>query len=156
MKTQLRPMTQPEFDAFLARSIPEYAADNVRAGYWAESEALERSRKEFERFLPQGLQSPDHYLFTVYDDGTPVGVIWMKANLERPIKSGFIFELYIDESQRGKGYGKQAMLLIEDQARALGLESIGLHVFAVNEVARNLYERVGYEVTSLNMAKKLT
>lgn len=156
MKTQLRPMTQPEFDAFLARSIPEYAADNVRAGYWAESEALERSRKEFERFLPQGLQSPDNYLFTVYDDGTPVGVIWMKANLERPIKSGFIFELYIDESQRGKGYGKQAMLLIEEQARALGLESIGLHVFAVNEVARNLYERVGYEVTSLNMAKKLT
>ncbi len=149
-------MTQPEFDAFLARSIPEYAADNVRAGYWAESEALERSRKEFERFLPQGLQSPDNYLFTVYDDGTPVGVIWMKANLERPIKSGFIFELYIDESQRGKGYGKQAMLLIEEQARALGLESLGLHVFAVNEVARNLYERVGYEVTSLNMAKKLT
>lgn len=156
MKTQLRPMTQPEFDAFLARSIPEYAADNVRAGYWAESEALERSRKEFERFLPQGLQSQDNYLFTVYDDGTPVGVIWMKANLERPIKSGFIFELYIDESQRGKGYGKQAMLLIEEQARALGLESLGLHVFAVNEVARNLYERVGYEVTSLNMAKKLT
>lgn len=149
-------MTQPEFDAFLARSIPEYAADNVRAGYWAESEALERSRKEFERFLPQGLQSPDNYLFTVYDDGTPVGVIWMKANLERPIKSGFIFELYIDESQRGKGYGKQAMLLIEEQARALGLESLGLHVFAVNDVARNLYERVGYEVTSLNMAKKLT
>lgn len=156
MKTQLRPMTQPEFDAFLARSIPEYAADNVRAGYWAESEALERSRKEFERFLPQGLQSPDNYLFTVYDDGTPVGVIWMKANLERPIKSGFIFELYIDESQRGRGYGKQAMLLIEEQARALGLESLGLHVFAVNEMARNLYERVGYEVTSLNMAKKLT
>lgn len=149
-------MTQPEFDAFLARSIPEYAADNVRAGYWAESEALERSRKEFERFLPQGLQSPDNYLFTVYDDGTPVGVIWMKANLERPIKSGFIFELYIDESQRGRGYGKQAMLLIEEQARALGLESLGLHVFAVNEMARNLYERVGYEVTSLNMAKKLT
>ncbi len=152
----LRPMTQPEFDAFLARSIPDYAADNVRAGYWAEAEALERSRKEFERFLPQGLQSPDHYLFTLYAEETPVGVIWMKADFDRPIKNGFIFQLYVEESQRGKGYGKQAMLLIEEKARELGIGSLGLHVFAVNHVARNLYESLGYEVSSLNMVKTLS
>ena len=41
----LIPMTQPEFEIFLARAIPDYAADNVRAGYWSESEALEKSRE---------------------------------------------------------------------------------------------------------------
>ena len=82
-------------------------------------------------------------------------MIWIRADLQSPIKSGFIFEIYVDEKFRGKGYGKQAMSLIEEKARELGLTSLGLHVFAVNNVARNLYESVGYEVSSLNMTKKL-
>jgi ribosomal protein S18 acetylase RimI-like enzyme len=61
----------------------------------------------------------------------------------------------VEENQRGKGYGKQAMLMIEEKARELGLNSIGLHVFGSNKVARSLYEAVGYEVTSVNMSKKL-
>ena len=36
---KLVPMTQAEYEAFLVRLIPEYAADNVKAGYWDESEA---------------------------------------------------------------------------------------------------------------------
>ena len=59
------------------------------------------------------------------------------------------------EAQRGKGYGKQLMLLIEEKARELGLKSLGLHVFAYNDVALKLYETVGYEVSSLNMRKNL-
>ena len=69
-------------------------------------------------------------------------MIWLRADLVGPIKNGFIFELYVDEKFRGKGYGKQAMLLIAEKARKLGLTSLGLHVFAVNNVARNLYESV--------------
>jgi ribosomal protein S18 acetylase RimI-like enzyme len=91
----------------------------------------------------------------VYDGEQAVGLIWMRVNLDRPIPSGFIFDLRIDEKFRGKGYGKQAMLLIEEKARELGLKSIGLHVFAYNQVAKNLYESIGYEISSLNMIKKL-
>ena len=40
--TTLIPMTQAEYEVFIARLIPEYAADNVRAGYWSELEALEK------------------------------------------------------------------------------------------------------------------
>ena len=42
-----------------------------------------------------------------------------------------------------------------EKARELDLKSIGLHVFAYNKVAKNLYESMGYEVSSLNMIKKL-
>jgi len=152
---KLIPMTQPEYEAFVERAIPEYAADNVRAGYWSKSEALEKSREGYEKLLPKGLQTENHFLYTLYDADEAVGMIWIRANLESPTKNGFIFELYVDEKFRGKGYGKQAMLLIEEKARELGLKSLGLHVFAVNTVARNLYEKVGYEVSSLNMTKKL-
>ncbi|MFN8411957.1 MAG: GNAT family N-acetyltransferase [Anaerolineales bacterium] len=151
----LIPMTQSEFDAFLEHTIPDYAADNVKAGYWAEEEALERSRKEFDQLLPKGLATENHYLYTLYDEDQAVGLIWLRANVDRPTKSGFIFELWIDDRFRGKGYGKQAMVLIEEKARELGLKSIGLHVFASNQVARSLYETVGYEVSSMNMTKKI-
>ncbi len=148
-------MTPSEYGAFLEQEIPEYAADNVRAGYWDESEALQKARESFERLLPQGLQSENHYLYSIYEGDETVGVIWMRAEMERPVKSGFIYDLRVDEQFRGKGYGKQAMLLIEDKARELGLKSIGLHVFGYNTVAKNLYESVGYETTSLNMIKQL-
>ena len=151
----LLPMTQPEYEAFVERAIPEYAADNVRAGYWSESEALEKSRDGYEKLLPKGLQTENHYLYTLYDVDQAVGMIWIRADVQSLIKNGFIFELYVDEKFRGKGYGKQAILLIEEKARELGLRSLGLHVFAVNNVARNLYKSVGYEVSSLNMTKKL-
>lgn len=153
--SKLIPMTQTEYDAFLKRIIPEYADDKVRAGYWAESEALGKSHNEFKGLLPQGLQTKKHYFYTLYDVDQSVGMIWLRANLDHPTQDGFIFELYIDENQRGKGYGRQAMLLIEEKARELGLKSIGLHVFGSNKVARNLYESVGYETTSVNMSKTL-
>jgi ribosomal protein S18 acetylase RimI-like enzyme len=148
-------MTEVEYQVFLERTIPEYAEDKVRAGHWAESEALERSRNEFLADLPQGVQTPNNYLYTLYDGTDAVGLIWMRANVDRPTNDGFILELYVEENQRGKGYGKQAMLMIEEKARELGLNSIGLHVFGSNKVARSLYEAVGYEVTSVNMSKKL-
>lgn len=153
--SKLLSITQQEYEKFLERIVPEYAANNVRAGYWAETEALEKSRRKIERLLPEGLQSQDHYLYTLYDSDQPVGMIWLKANMDRPVKSGFIYDVYIDEQQRGKGYGKELMLLIEEKARELGLKSIGLHVFAYNNVARKLYETVGYEVSSVNMIREL-
>jgi len=153
--SKLIPMTQPELEVFLERTIPEYAEDKVRAGHWAESEALERSRKEFADELPQGLQTENNYLYTLYDDDNAVGLIWMRANIDRPTNDGFILELYVEEKYRGKGYGKQIMLLIEEKARELGLKAIGLHVFGSNKIAQNLYKAVGYEVTSVNMSKTL-
>ena len=153
--SKLIPMTQPEYEVYLTHLIPDYAADNVRAGYWDESEALEKARQQTESLLPQGLQTKDHYIYTLVDGEQTVGMIWLRAQLDRAVKSGFIFDVMVDEKFRGKGYGRQLMSLIEEKARELDLKSIGLHVFAYNKVAKNLYESLGYEISSLNMIKKL-
>lgn len=151
----LRLMTDLEYQDYLQVLIPEYARDNVEAGYWEESEALERSRKSVDILLPNGVDTPNHYLYTVADGDQRVGIIWMRATLDTARKSGFIFDIAIDEVHRGKGYGKQAMQLIEAKARELGLETMGLHVFANNLVAKKLYDGMGYETKSLNMTKRL-
>ena len=151
---ELIPMTQPEFDAFLVRSVPEYAADHVRAGNWTESEALEKSRKEFDDLLPQGLNTEDNYLYSLVDGNETVGLIWMKVKTN-PSKSGFIYDVFVEEKFRGKGYGKSLMLLLEEKAREMELKSLDLHVFGSNHVARKLYEAIGYETTNVLMSKKL-
>ena len=50
-------------------------------------------------------------------------MIWMRAQLDRAVKSGFIFNVMVAEKFRGKGYGRQVMTLIEEKARELGLQS---------------------------------
>jgi ribosomal protein S18 acetylase RimI-like enzyme len=147
----LLPMSGPEFDLFLERTIPEYAQDKVRAGNWTEDESLERSRKEFTELLPQGLNTKDNFLYTLHDDNQTVGMIWIKV--DRP--SAFIYEVYIEEKFRGRGFGKSIMLLLEEKAREMGLATLKLHVFGSNHVARKLYETVGYEITNINMSKTL-
>ncbi len=152
--SKLIPMTQPEYETFLERTIPEYAAEHVRAGNWTESESLEKSRKEFEDLLPQRLKTEDNYLYTLVDGEEPVGMIWVKVK-RQPSISGFIYDVYVNEGYRGKGYGKSLMLLLEEKAREMGLRSLELHVFGSNHVARKLYETIGYETTNVSMSKKL-
>ena len=147
-------MIQTEYDLFLERTIPEYAADHVRTGHWLESESLKKSRKEFEDLLPQGLNSEDNFLYTLYDGDEAVGMTWMKAKTH-PSKSGFIYDVFIEERFRGKGYGKSLMLLLEEKAREMGMKSLALHVFGFNHVARKLYESIGYEITNVMLSKAL-
>ncbi len=152
---RLVPMTESEFEAYLEQTIPEYAADKVRAGHWSEEEALERSRKSYHEELPQGIQTENNYLFRLHlaESGEAIGMIWMKHEAPRP--HGFIFDIVLDETQRGKGYGKQAMLALEEFAKGMELETIGLNVFAHNAAAMKLYQGLGYEVTNQNMVKKV-
>jgi len=154
----LIPMQENELPAYLAKAIPNYAAQNIKAGYWSEKDGLEKSRETFERLLPDGVSTKDQYIYTVQDPETDqaVGIIWLNARTDTPNPIGFIYDIVIDEAVRRKGFGKQAMLAIEDKARELGLESIALHVFFHNTTAVGLYEKIGYKTRSLNMIKDLS
>ena len=108
--------------------------------------------------LPNGLASPDNYLYAIWSDeaplDAPVGVLWI-AVLRRKPAQAFIYDFIIFEPYRRRGYGRQALLAVEDKVRALGLDTIGLHVFGHNHGAIALYEKAGYEVTDIMMSKKV-
>ncbi len=67
----------------------------------------------------------------------------------------FIWDIVIDPGRRGRGYGRAAMEALEPLARSLGYDTIRLHVFGHNEVARSLYSAVGYTETDVQMAKRI-
>jgi ribosomal protein S18 acetylase RimI-like enzyme len=157
MSIRLDPMTAVEYAAYFDNSIREYAEDKIKAGNWTSEEALERSRREFESLLPQGIATPDNYLFTVRDttNDVAVGIIWFGV-MKRPTRSNaFIYDVLIYPQYQRRGFGRAAMLAVEDKVRALGLDILSLHVFGYNTGARALYESLGYEITNINMSKKL-
>lgn len=57
----------------------------------------------------------------------------------------FLSKLYILKSERGKGFGKTAMLFIENEAKNLGCNSISLTVNKGNINSINTYENLGFE-----------
>ena len=154
---RLDPMTHADLGPFEEHDILEYAAEQTRGGFWSEAEAIERSRQEHKKLLPDGLATKNHFLYTIQDadQGRAVGALWLMVNLDSPRPSGFILDLEIDEPYRRKGYGRAAMLELERLARGMGLRQLGLNVFAHNAGARALYESLGYGLGSLNMLKDL-
>jgi ribosomal protein S18 acetylase RimI-like enzyme len=153
----LVPMTEDEFEAFLQWAIPDYAQDHIRTGAWPESEALRRSEEQHRELLPEGLESPGQYLLTIHDPASSrnVGMLWFYLAHDRPGKPAFLYQFMIHEEFRRQGYGLAALQALEDRLRDMGGSTIHLHVFGHNAPARALYEKAGYEVTNVNMAKSV-
>jgi RimJ/RimL family protein N-acetyltransferase len=152
----LVPLTEADYADYMARSVADYAADNVKAGYWTSAEAQQRAQSVFDRLLPQGVHTPEQHLYSIRDaeSGVQVGVIWLHENRKQVL--GFIYDFVISEQFRRQGYGTAALLALEDVARQMGLTKLNLHVFGHNTPAKALYEKVGYVVTSFNMGKAIT
>jgi len=154
-------MTEAEFQTYLNAAIDDYAQEKVKAGNWHPTEARQKSEASYQQLLPEGLASQNQYLFSITltdaatDTATTVGMIWFAVQTDQPQPAAFIYDFIIQEPFRRRGYGQQALLAIEAQVQALGLKAIGLHVFGHNSGAIALYQKLGYEVTNLNMVKKL-
>lgn len=82
----------------------------------------------------------------ICDYAVPVGyvVLTFGYSLEYLGRDAFLDEFYIRESHRGRGWGRQALEFVEEQARANGVRSIHLEVVRANASAKELYRRNGY------------
>jgi ribosomal protein S18 acetylase RimI-like enzyme len=155
--TTLKPMRAETYADYVASSVAGYAQDNVAAGRWPIEGALERSRAEFEGLLPQGLATPDNHLFEIKasDDGVTVGYVWLAVVVNHGLRGAYVYDLEVLPQYRRQGHAKRALLALEPVAAALGLPTIGLHVFGHNPGAQALYQQLGYGVTGINMLKRL-
>ena len=64
--------------------------------------------------------------------------------------------LTVSSSAEGRGAGRTLVEAAEEWARFEGLDLITLNVFANNQRARSVYERLGYAPESLHYVKPLT
>jgi ribosomal protein S18 acetylase RimI-like enzyme len=153
-RVEFAPMDAATFATWREGSIRGYAEERVRSGQWAVEGALERARSDGEKLLTKGAATPGHYIRSVVAlTGTKpvVGSLWWAERDHPGGRTGYIFDVGIDEAFRRQGYARAALELLSRRCREQGLRSLGLHVFAYKTGALALYEGIGFETTSHNM-----
>ena len=149
-------MTAVEFPRFRQRLVSQYAADQVRVGNWSAEQAEFLAAEEVDGLLPDGVATPGMILLAAETAADAmIGYAWVAV--ERPGSSGaWLYDIWVAPEQRGNGCGRALLSLVELEVARLGGCSLGLNVFAGNEVARRLYESSCYEVASVQMRKRLS
>ncbi len=150
-------MPRERFSAYRDGLVRDYARDKVQAGAWSSEDAPRRAAADVDGLLPDGTETEDHYLYLLRDrsPAEEVGVVWLAVLDSGVGRSVWIYDVQIYEPFRRKGHATRALRAVEGRAIELGAESVELHVFGHNPAARALYEKVGYETTSVVMRRRL-
>ena len=152
----LVPFAKADFQSWFDHCTEEYAKDKQKSFGCTLEAARAFAQSSMQSALADGLQTKDNHLFKIKDEkGASIGVIWIAVQTQFNQKSAFIYDIEIDDAERGKGYGRAAMKALEAEVAKMGLASIGLHVFAFNERAFALYQSLGFEITDYTMRKKI-
>jgi len=138
---KLVPMERDEFERYLEAALERYARDVAVEHGMPYAEALAKAKAQIQALLPDDRARRAHEFYFI-EDGGRIGTLWL-ASHESDL---YIYDIHVDPAQRGKGTGTRVLGWIEDQARARGAASVTLSVFAHNDGAIRLYERLGYEV----------
>ncbi len=106
----------------------------------------------------------DHgFVLVAEADGVAAGVsvAWLNRitpagrTAERPTRSGYVSDLAVLPEWRGHGIGTTLLRATEARFRKAGCDQLTLGVFFPNTGATRLYEREGFAVRSLQLAKEL-
>jgi ribosomal protein S18 acetylase RimI-like enzyme len=156
VELRLRPATPDEIQAWLPKVAAEYAADIVGSGSLPPEQARQKAEGEIGMQLAAGPARAAQLFYRLIADEQPVGWLWLAV----PSPGGdpamaWVNYVQVDEEFRYRGYGRQAMLLAEEEAAARGMTSVGLSVLSNNMVARDLYDSLAYQVTAQQMKKVL-
>jgi ribosomal protein S18 acetylase RimI-like enzyme len=151
---ELRKMTAAEYEVFRAASKEEFLKEKIKSEDRPREELEPEVDKHLASILPSGQNTPDHYFYSVVYGATRIGSLWFAVRGKKNPKA-FLYDISLEPEHQDKGFGRLTMLLLEDEARKLGLKRVGLHVFGHNQRARALYGKLGYEVIDLVLEKSL-
>jgi GNAT superfamily N-acetyltransferase len=147
-------LTTAELAVWQPVSLAAYVEERVAAG---EPRAIaERvAREQRERSFPGGVPAAGQHLFHVELDGEWVGMVWLGPSFNGDDAERYLYNIEIDEGHRGKGLGRAAMRAAEAWTLADGARRLSLNVFGFNDIARSLYDSLGYVVAATNMYRDL-
>ena len=148
-------MEADEFSRWLPKMRDGYAQDIAAHGGASEDDAKRKAIADIDQLFPAGQPSASQFVFVIEVGGEAVGDLWFAERENFQGRNLWIFDIHVEDAYRGRGYGKEAMLFAEAEARRRGIERVALNVFGGNEVARNLYRSLGYAENGVLMSKTL-
>jgi GNAT superfamily N-acetyltransferase len=156
MSTRLRRLSDEEVAAYVPHLQGMYAAELAEHLFLDPEAAAARAERSARDAFPDAVPAPGHWLFAVEDgEGTRVGILWLGDPVDGETDTLWVYDIEIEPDHRGRGLGRDTMLLAEAEARRLGRNRIKLNVFARNAVARALYLSLGFEEMSVQMSKAI-
>ena len=152
------PMTAEELEAFIRYSRQAYIGARVAHGGEDPRDAEAVAAQQYADFFPDGEPAEGHSLFTGRDATTRerIGILWLFEGRSATGTSVFVYDVEVEEDQRGQGWGRELMAYGEQWASERGAYEIALNVFGGNTRARGLYTSLGYNERAVAMAKSLT
>ena len=110
--------------------------------------------RAFTQELRDADRSRDEALFVLERDGQVCGFLWLSLipTMTEPYV-GFIKNIYLLPSQRGKGLGRLLLERADEWFLNRGVRKAQLTASTVNETAIKLYEKAGYETIRVRMEK---
>jgi len=99
--------------------------------------------------LAQAAYKPPGRPFGLYADGQPVGflLLWdARRDPEDPADQLYVWRLMVDTRYQGQGHGRAAIRWTIDEARRMGVASVGLSHVQGNPVGA-FYEKLGFRYT---------
>ncbi|WP_277584860.1 GNAT family N-acetyltransferase [Psychrobacillus antarcticus] len=132
------------------------------SAYWElRLEALQNSPEAFGTSYEEAIQRDNpiervkgnlkvkgNYTFGAFDQYKLIGMVTLTQESSLKMKHrANIFAMYVSLAGRGKGIGKSLMELAIDQAKdSHEIEKINLCVVSSNDIAKNLYHKLGFVV----------
>lgn len=147
----LRPLREDEYAAWEEAHRTEYERGLVEFAGLAPDAAKAKVERDIPAVLPDALATADTWIWAVETDGRRVGTVFLGVRAA----DAWLYDITIETDERGRGYGRAAMLALEDEVRRLGYESVVLNVWGGNAIARSLYDSLGYAEESVHMRKQL-
>ena len=147
----LRLLREDEFAAWDAAHRAEYERGLIDFAGMSREAAGAKVARDIPAVLPDGLDTGGTWIWAVEDDGRKVGTVFLGLRDD----DCWLYDITIEEGARGRGYGRAAMLALEDEVRALGHDGVTLNVWGGNAVARGLYRSLGYVEESVHMRKRV-
>ena len=122
MSVVLRSIRADELREWLLTARVEHAREMVADAGLDPDEARLKVSRDLDALFPEGKIAEGHAVFVVETGGERVGYLWAG---ERPDPVGrstlFVYDIHIDEAQRGRGYGRAAMIAAEAEAARRGM-----------------------------------
>lgn len=144
---EVRKPNNVELDEIIALS-PQALFDGTLGGVSATNEKV---LKLIEPLLNKG----SHYLIAT-ENNKLMGWILIGENKDQFTEqlNGFIYELFVKETYRGKGISKVLMNIAIEQLRQEGYAEVRLSAYVGNHAIK-LYEKMGFSYRTVGMNLKL-
>lgn len=153
----LRQMRHEEYPTYCQYFIADYSQDIATNHGHSMDIAIELAKEALSKAFSNGLKDTPHSMLCIEADiegeQSLIGYLWHSVNTND--SSTYIYDFFVFPESRGKGVGTLAILALEKQMKAKGINKIQLRVAYHNERALKLYKEVGFAVTGYNMSKTI-